>query len=84
MSDTLYFEDTNIGDQLPALSKLITTSMLVRYAGASRDFSQLHYDQEWAKANNVWGGIIAHGMVKATFTAQLLTDWAGPSGIVRG
>jgi acyl dehydratase len=83
MSSTVYFEDTNIGDQLPPLSKLITTSMLVRYAGASRDFSQLHYDQEWAKANNMWGGIIAHGMVKATFTAQLLTDWAGHSGIVR-
>ena len=83
MSGTLYFEDTNIGDQLPPLSKLITTGMLVRYAGASRDFSQLHYDQEWAKATNVWGGIIAHGMVKATFSAQLLTDWAGPVGVVR-
>jgi acyl dehydratase len=83
MSDSPYFEDVNIGDELPSLSKVITTGMLVRYAGASRDFSPLHYDQEWANENNVWGGIIAHGMVKTTFTAQLLTDWAGPSGTVR-
>ncbi|SVD92093.1 uncharacterized protein METZ01_LOCUS444947, partial [marine metagenome] len=38
----------NIGDALPELIKQPSTQQLVMYAGASRDFYQIHYDQQFA------------------------------------
>ncbi len=70
------------GDELPALVKHPTTRQLVQYAGAQGDFYEIHYDQDYA-----WGvglpGVILHGLLKAAFLGQLVTDWVGDDGEVR-
>lgn len=44
-SQKLYFEDIQVGDEIPLLVKApITHLQLVRYAGASGDFNPLHTD----------------------------------------
>lgn len=64
------------GDELPELVKHPTTRQLVQYAGASGDFYEIHYDQEYARSVGL-PGVILHGLLKAAFLAQLVTDWAG-------
>jgi acyl dehydratase len=59
----------------------VTTAQLVMYAGASGDFNRIHYDLPFAEQSGL-GGVIAHGMLTMGFAAQLVTDWAGPSGVV--
>jgi acyl dehydratase len=65
------------GDQLPDLVKQPTTRQLVQYAGASGDFYEIHYDQDFARGTGL-PGVILHGLLKAAWLAQLVTDWAGP------
>ncbi len=81
MPEQLYFEDVEVGADLPPLPKPITTRKLVKYAGASRDFSEIHYDQE-STAKTMWQQIIVQGMLKAGCMAQIATDFMGPDGLL--
>lgn len=70
-----YFEDINIGDEIPALSKrAVDEIQLARYAGASGDFNPLHYVDAVGKMAGQ-GGVIAHGMLIMGFVGQAVTDW---------
>jgi acyl dehydratase len=78
---TVYFEDVNVGDELPELSKgPVTATQLVRYSGASGDFNPIHTVPDVAKSVGL-DGIIAHGMLIMAFAGQLLTDWAGAGSV---
>jgi acyl dehydratase len=77
----LYFEDVQVGDEIPKLVKEpITHLRLVRYAGASGDFNPLHTDPKVGEMIGT-GGIIAHGMLIMGFVGQLLSDYVGPAAL---
>jgi acyl dehydratase len=77
----LYYEDVQVGDELPRLVKgPVTHLQLVRYAGASGDFNPLHTDPKIGEAIGI-GGIIAHGMLIMGFVGQLLSDYVGPTAL---
>jgi acyl dehydratase len=82
MQRQLYYEDIEVGVELPALEKNPTTQQLVKYAGASGDFYQIHYDKDYAQANGL-PGVIIHGALKNAFLGQLVTDFAGEHGRLR-
>ena len=68
-----------VGDEIPELVKHPTTQQLVQYAGASGDFYQIHYDQDFARGVGL-PGVILHGLLKAAFLGQLVTDWLADRG----
>jgi len=68
-----------VGQELPELVKQPTTRQLVQYAGAQGDFYEIHYDQEYARSVAL-PGVILHGLLKAGFLGQLVTDWLGDRG----
>jgi acyl dehydratase len=81
VSKKLYFEDVQVGDELPTLVKApVTQLQLVRYAGASGDFNPLHTDPKMGEMIGT-GGIIAHGMLIMGFAGQLLSDYVGPEAL---
>lgn len=75
----IYFEDVNVGDEVTPLHKNASSQQLVKYAGASGDYYQIHYDDGFARSNGL-DGIIIHGALKNAFLGQLVTDWMGPEG----
>jgi acyl dehydratase len=77
-----YFEDVEVGAEIPPLEKLPTTQQLVKYAGASGDFNPIHYDKDHAIASKL-PGVIVHGALKNAFLGQLMTDFAGELGWLR-
>ncbi len=79
MSEQVYFEDIEEGTELPTLRKDPTTQQLVKYAGASGDYYQIHYDQNFAK-NNGLPDVILHGALKGSWLGQVMTDWIGEGG----
>jgi hydroxyacyl-ACP dehydratase HTD2-like protein with hotdog domain len=68
-----------VGEEIPELVKHPTTRQLVQYAGAQGDFYEIHYDQEFARSVAL-PGVILHGLLKAAFLGQLITDWLGDRG----
>jgi acyl dehydratase len=70
------------GEDLPALVKHPTTRQLVQYAGAQGDFYEIHYDQAYARSVGL-PGVILHGLLKAAFIGQLVTDWLGDRGTLK-
>jgi len=75
----LCYEDIEAGMEIPALVKYPTTMQLVKYAGASGDYYQIHYDKDFALANGLQG-IIIHGWLALSFLGQMVTDWIGEKG----
>lgn len=79
MSEQVYYEDIEAGSEIPALVKYPTTMQLVKYAGASGDYYQIHYDKDFALANGL-PGVIVHGWLALSFLGQMVTDWLGEGG----
>jgi acyl dehydratase len=79
MPGQIYFEDVEAGQDITLLEKNPTTQQLVKYAGASGDFYQIHYDKDFALAAKL-PSVILHGALKNGFLGQLMTDFAGPGG----
>ena len=71
-----------VHDELPELVKHPTTRQLVQYAGAQGDFYEIHYDQAFARGVGL-PGVILHGLLKAAFLGQLVTDWLGDRGTLK-
>ena len=74
--------NVKVGDELPELVKHPTTRQLVQYAGAQGDFYEIHYDQDYARTVAL-PGVILHGLLKAAFLGQLITDWIGDQGTLK-
>lgn len=70
-----YFENIEVGFELPALKKPpVTRLQLSKYAAASGDFNPSHVDEDIAREGGM-KGVFAHGMLGMGFVSQLLTDW---------
>jgi len=79
MRDQLYYEDITVGSEIPPLTKQPTTRQLVKWASASTDYMEIHYDKDFALSKGLPGPIV-HGQLSASFLCQLITDWIGPEG----
>lgn len=74
-----------VGDVLFSSTAEVTRDRLVRYAGASRDFNAIHYNDAVATSVGL-PGVIAHGMLTMGLASSALTDWIAtwdPAGISR-
>ena len=50
MAEQVYWEDIDEGSEVPPLVKEPDSLQLVKYAGASLDFYQIHYDKDLPSA----------------------------------
>ena len=82
MVQQVYWDDVSEGMEILALVKEPTTQQLVKYAGASGDYYQIHYDKDFAAGNGL-DGVILHGALKNAFLGQLMTQWMGPEGTLK-
>ena len=74
-------DSLKVGDNIPEQLKQPSTRQLVMYAGASRDFYQIHYDQQFAQSIG-FPKVIVHGALKAAFLGQMLTNSMDQSAIL--
>ena len=75
------YADVEVGDQLPPLRAPITRLDLVRYAGASRDFNIIHWNERAATSVGL-PNVIAHGMLTMALAGRVVTDWLGDPGAI--
>jgi acyl dehydratase len=83
MSEQVYFEDVAVGMLLPPLLKgPITLKDLVKFAAATNDYSEIHYDEAVVRQRDLPAPLV-HGPLKSAFLAQLLTGWVGVGGVLK-
>ena len=82
MTTQLYYEDVEVGTEISSLVKHPTTQQLVKWAGASGDFYQLHYDKDFAQSLG-FPAVVVHGKLKFGLLGQFITDWVGDEGAVK-
>ncbi|MEY4494440.1 MAG: hypothetical protein RL570_555 [Actinomycetota bacterium] len=70
-----------VGQVIGSAEFLLTRDSLVRYAGASGDFNQIHYRDDVAAAVGL-PGVLAHGMLTMGAAVQVAVDWVGNAGAV--
>lgn len=75
------FDAVQVGDALPERTFDLQRVDLVRYAGASGDFNQIHWSSRAATSVGL-PDVIAHGMLTMATAARLVTDWCGDPGAV--
>ena len=73
----------SVGDELSRTVHTLDRDALVRYAGASRDFNPIHYNDAVAEQAGL-PGVIAHGMLTMGTAITGLLDALGDPTLVRG
>jgi acyl dehydratase len=71
----------HVGLALPPQERMATLETLVRYAGAAGDFYPMHYDLEAARRQG-HDELSVHGLLKAAWLHQYLTQWAAGVAVV--
>ncbi|MCU1404319.1 MAG: acyl dehydratase [Glaciihabitans sp.] len=73
--------DLTVGDVVAEKTYHLTRDSLVKYAAASGDFNPIHYRDDVANSVGL-PGVIAHGVLTMSVSAQLVADWLGSAGFV--
>jgi acyl dehydratase len=77
MSQIAAFADVHEGQQLPELEMTIDRLSLVKYAGASDDYSFQHWDHPRMTAQG-FPDVVAHGWLTFGYMCRAVNDWAPP------
>ncbi|MGD9891250.1 MAG: MaoC/PaaZ C-terminal domain-containing protein [Dehalococcoidia bacterium] len=78
----VFFEDVEVGQEVPSIKIAPSTQQLVHWAAASGDFYQIHYDTEFAKSTGLQS-IIVHGALKHALLGRLLWEWVRYDGKIK-
>lgn len=81
MPEAKYWDDVSEGDEF-TLTEPMSSQRLIVWAAASGDFYQIHYDDNFAKGNNL-PDIIVHGALKGMLVGRLLDEICGDDGAVK-
>ncbi len=75
--------DRAVGDSAePMVVGPITRTHIVRYAGASGDFTPIHHDEPLARQVGL-PSVFTMGMLQAGMLAHLVADWLGLANVRR-
>ena len=80
--ESVAFDDVKIGDELLAQSIPITAALVVGGAIASRDFTPVHHDGGWARAQGM-PDIMMNILTTQGLVSRYVTDWAGIDAVIR-
>jgi 3-oxo-4,17-pregnadiene-20-carboxyl-CoA hydratase beta subunit len=71
-----------VGEELPPLELDITPTFVVSTAIATRDFQEVHHDRDLAVKRGS-KDIFLNILTDTGLVQRFVTDWAGPSALVR-
>ena len=79
----VYFEDVQVGDELPAWSRKTDLMNWNRYAAVNDEFVYIHMDEEAGRRAMNEQGVFGMGNIRYTYIVNSLHDWMGDGGVIR-
>jgi acyl dehydratase len=83
MTVNVYFDDVQVGDELPAWSRKTDFMHWNRYAAVNDEFVPFHMDDEAGRAAKNEAGAFGMGNLRYAYLANALRDWIGDEAVVR-
>lgn len=80
--EPLFFEDVEVGDEIPAITKMPSNLQLFMFSAVTWNCHRIHFDADFARGHDGLPGILTHRPLLGSFLCQLLTDWVGENGKV--
>ena len=78
----VYFEEVEVGFELPSIVKDITLPQMAMYAAVCWDFMPIHYDSGTAQSLG-FRAAFTDGPMETAFLCQVVTNWMGMQGVLK-
>lgn len=83
MTNTICYEDINVGDEIPPWSRTTGFMNWNRYAAVNDEFVPFHMDDEAGRAAKNEQGAFGMGNLRYAYIVNALRDWIGDEGEIR-
>ena len=83
MTVKVYFEDVNVGDEMPTWSRQTNFMHWNRYAAVNDEFVPFHMDDEAGRRAGNKEGAFGMGNLRYAYLVNALRDWIGDEAEVR-
>lgn len=83
MARNVYFEDVNVGDDIPSFTRQTDFMHWNRYAAVNDEFVYIHMDDEAGKAAANEQGAFGMGNLRYAYLLNMLREWAGDEADIR-
>ena len=83
MTEQVYFDDIAENQEIPPLSKRVTTINILMYLSTVWLIDRIHFDHPYATKRRGLPDIVAPGNMAVDYYSELLTHWAGEKGNLR-
>jgi len=83
MANQIYFEDVNVGDELPEVVETVDEVQMFFFSAATNNGHRVHYDEPYTTKVENRPALLVHGPLQAALLAKAVTDWAGAEGHLR-
>jgi hydroxyacyl-ACP dehydratase HTD2-like protein with hotdog domain len=78
-SEQVFYDDVDVGEQLPALTVTVDEKQLFFFSAATYNGHRIHYDKHWAQAEG-YDDVLVQGPLQAALLARTIGDWIGGRG----
>ena len=75
----VYWDDVNIGQEIPGYSLKIDATRIVAQVDGSQDYYPIHHDVEYARVSGLPDIVMSTGFVQGCFN-RLICGWIGDEG----
>lgn len=83
MAYHVYFEDVNVGDEIPTFTRQTDFMHWNRYAAVNDEFIYIHMDDEAGRAAQNAQGAFGMGNLRYAYLLNMLRGWAGDEAQIR-
>jgi len=83
MTVKVFYNDVNVGDEMPAWSRQTDFMHWIRYAAVNDEFVPFHMDDEAGRKANNEQGAFGMGNLRYAYIVNALQDWIGDEAEIR-
>ncbi|OBH98636.1 MaoC family dehydratase [Mycobacterium sp. E2733] len=80
MADQIFYEDVDVGDEMPELTVTVDETQLFFFSAATYNGHRIHYDKDWARTVEGYDDVLVHGPLQAALLGRAIGDWIGGRG----
>ena len=80
MTGQVFYEDVEVGHQMPELTVTTDETQLFFFSAATYNGHRIHYDKDWARTVEGYDDVLVHGPLQAALLGRAIGDWIGGRG----